>query len=206
MATMRWTRREQRLLSGLRTPQHIQKFLDELTYDYDAEISSPRVVMRTGTVQCLSGALFACAALRELGHEPRLMYIDAVNDDGHCIAVYEADELWGSIAKSKFQPLRSRDPIYSYGALGLSYFDGYYNPKGQRTMRSFTVPIDLERFERRGWRFSETPLLYLDRAIDAAPKAWRLPRRSVKRLTFVTELFRYGGSRPAAAKFAKGPQ
>ena len=30
---MKWTASERRLLHGLRTPAHIQKFLDELSYD-----------------------------------------------------------------------------------------------------------------------------------------------------------------------------
>ncbi len=190
---MNWTTRERRILAGLRTPAHVQRFLDELEYDEAAGLASPRVVMRTGKAQCVSGVLFACAALRELGHPPRLMYIDAVSDDSHCLAVYESGGLWGSVAKSNFTTLRSRDPVYAYDALGLSYFDGYYNQYGKRTMRSFTVPIDLERFEPRGWRFSERPLVYIDRAIDLAPKAWALPRQTVKRLSSVNDLLRKAG-------------
>lgn len=197
---MGWTTTERRILAGLRTPAHIQRFLDELEYDEDAGLASPRVVMRTGKAQCVSGVLFACAALRELGHLPRLLYIEAATDDSHCLAVYESGGLWGSIAKSNFTTLRSRDPIYPYLALGLSYFEGYYNQYGKRTMRSFTVPVELERFEHRGWRFSEKGLLYIDRAIDKAPKAWVLPRRSVKQLSIVNELLRNAGllgSKPA---------
>lgn len=190
---MGWTTRERRILAGLRTPAHIQQFLDELEYDEKAGVASPRVVMRTGKGQCLSGVLFACAALRELGYPPRLMYIDAVTDDGHCIAVYENGGMWGSLAKSNFTTLRSRDPIYPYLALGLSYFDGFFNQYGKRTMRSFTVPFELETFEPRGWRFSEKQLLYIDRAIDDAPKAWTLPRRSVKQLSAASELLRKAG-------------
>lgn len=69
----------------------------------------------------------------------------------------------GSVAKSNFTT-RARDPIYPYLALGLSYFDGYFNPYGKHTMRSFTVPVELEPFEERGWRFSEKPLHYIDRS------------------------------------------
>jgi hypothetical protein len=130
---------------------------------------------------------------------PRLAYIDAVTDDGHCLAVYENGGMWGSIAKSNFTTLRSRDPVYPYLALGLSYFEGYYNLYGKRTMRSFTVPVELERFEPRGWRFGEDQLLYIDRAIDRAPKAWVLPRGSVGQLSMVNELLRNAGllgSRP----------
>jgi hypothetical protein len=190
---MDWTNSERRILAGLRTPAHIQKFLDELEYDEEAGLASPRVVMRTGKAQCVSGVLFACAALRELGCPPRLMYIEAVTDDSHCIAVYEHGGLWGGIAKSNFTTLRSRDPIYPYDALGLSYFEGFYNQYGKRTMRSFTVPVELERFEPRGWRFADEELTYIDRAIDLAPKAWILPRGAGKRLSTVNELLRNAG-------------
>lgn len=190
---MKWTIGERRILRGLRTPAHIQSYLDELAYEEKSGAASPRKVMRTGRAQCFSGALFACAALRELGYPPRLMYMDAVSDDVHLLAVYEKDGLWGAVAKSNYTTLRSREPIYPYLALGLSYFDGYFNAYGKRTMRSFTVPIDLEPFERRGWRFSEGQLPYIDQAIDRAPKAWALPRRMVKDINDVSELLRLAG-------------
>ena len=149
--------------------------------------------MRTGKAQCFSGALFAAAALLELGHPPRLLYFDAVSDDGHCLAIYERGGLWGAIAKSNFTTLRSREPIYPYLALGLSYFDGFFNVYGKRTMRSFTDPVELEPFESRGWRFSERELLYIDRAIDRAPRAWVLPRQSIKQVSKVGTLLRKAG-------------
>jgi hypothetical protein len=190
---MDWTTRERRVLAGLRSPSHIQQFLDELDYEEKGGAASPRVVMMSGRAQCFSGALFACAALRELGHPPRIVYIDAVTDDGHCLAVYEKDGLWGAIAKSNFTTIRSREPVYPLLALGLSYFDGFYNVYGKRTMRAFTPPIELEPFERRGWRFSEGQLLYIDRAIDLSPRAWKLPRRSVRTVSKVSEALRQAG-------------
>ena len=190
---MHWNARERRILARLRTPAHIQRFLDDVEYDESGGADSPRVVMRTGKAQCLSGVLFAAAALRELGYAPCLMYIDAVSDDGHCLAVYEHNGLWGAIGKSNYTTLRAREPVYPYLSLGLSYFEGYYNQYGKRTMRSFTVPVELERFEKRGWRFSEKELLYIDRAIDAAPKAWTLPRGSSARLSKVPELLLKAG-------------
>ncbi len=190
---MGWTARERRILAGLRAPALIQQFIDELEYEEKGGASSPRAVMRSGKAQCFSGVLFACAALRELGHPPRLMYIDAASDDGHCLALYESGGLWGAVAKSNFTTLRSREPIYPYLALGLSYFEGFFNQYGKRTMRSFTVPVDLERFESRGWRFGSGDLPYIDRAIDLAPKAWVLPRRSIRQLTKVSELLRQAG-------------
>jgi len=190
---MDWTVDERRLLRRLRTPAHIQQFLDDLHYDEQGGAASPRAVLRRGKANCFSGVLFACAALRELGHPPRLTYIDAASDDGHCLALYESNGLWGALAKSNFTTLRSREPVHTYLSLGLSYFEGYYNQYGKRTMRSFTVPIELEPFEPRGWRFSRGDLPYIDRAIDDAPKAWRLPRRTIPELSEVSELLRKAG-------------
>ena len=190
---MRWTTKERRLLAALRTPAHIQRFLDELGYDECAGGASPRAVMRAAKANCFSGVLFACAALRELGYPPRLMYMDAAYDDGHCLALYERDGLWGSLAKSNFTTLRSREPIYPYLALGLSYFDGFFNLYGRRTMRSFTVPVELEPFESRGWRFAADDLPYIDEAIDAAPRAWRLPRRIIREINPASDVLREAG-------------
>ena len=188
-----WNAAERRILRTLRTPSDIQHYLDELEYDPRGGAASPRAVMRDGKAQCYSGALFAAAALREIGHGARIMWIDAVSDDGHCLALYEIGGLWGSVAKSNFTTLRSREPIYNYESLGLSYFDGYYNVLGKRTMRAFTVPIDLEPFEPRGWRFDEGEMLYVDDAIDSAPRAWKLPRNRARMISDVSEQLRDAG-------------
>ena len=188
-----WSASERRTLARLRTPAQIQQYLDDLGYDSRGGAASPRAVMQQKKAQCYSGALFAAAALRELGHPAQIMWIDAVNDDGHCLALYQRNGLWGSIAKSNFTTLRSREPIYPYLALGLSYFDGYYNVSGKRTMRAFTEPIDLETFEPRGWRFSPGKLLYVDHAIDTAPRAWKLARRDANAISDVSEHLREAG-------------
>ena len=190
---MRWNSSERRLLETLRTPADIQRFLDDLEYNPRGGAASPRAVMRDRTAQCYSGALFAAAALRELGYPAQIMWIDAVEDDGHCLALYQVEGLWGSVAKSNYTGIRSREPIYDYRALGLSYFDGYYNPTGKRTMRAFTVPIDLEQFEKRGWRFDGGEMLYVDDAIDTAERAWKLPRKLAKIVAPVSEPLRKAG-------------
>ena len=189
----KWTAKERRILASLRTPAHIQQFLDELPYDEKGGAVSPRGVLRNGKAQCYSGVLFACAALRELGHPPRMMWIDAASDDGHALALYQIGGMWGSVAKSNFTTIRSREPIYPYFALGLSYFDGFFNQYGKRTMRAFTVPVELEQFEPRGWRFDDGPMTYIDRAIDTAQREWVLPRKSIKQVSRVSESLRKAG-------------
>ena len=190
---MQWNAKERRILASLKTPAHIQNYLDELGYDERGGARSPRRVMESGKAQCYSGALFAAAALREIGYQPRIMWIDAVSDDGHCLAVYDRNGLWGSVAKSNYTTLRSREPVYEYVALGLSYFDGYFNQYGKRTMRAFTVPIELEPFESRGWRVDQGAMLYVDEAIDRAPRAWRLSRALARNISTVSETVRTAG-------------
>ena len=47
--------------------------------------------------------------------------------------------LWGGIAKSNFAGLRFRAPVYrTLRELALSYFEHYYNLRGQRTLRSYS--------------------------------------------------------------------
>jgi len=121
------------------------------------------------------------------------MWMDAAYDDGHCLALYEKDGVWGALAKSNFTTLRSREPVYPYLALGLSYFDGFFNLYGKRTMRAFTEPVELEPFESRGWRFADDDLPYVDEAIDTAPRAWRLPRWLIKTINPVSDRLREAG-------------
>jgi len=33
----------------------------------------------------------------------------------------------------------------------MSYFDVYYNPAGEKSLRGLGRPVDLARFDRRGW-------------------------------------------------------
>ena len=138
-----------RTLRALKTPAKIQKFIDELGYQYADTAWSPERVLRERKGHCLEGALVAAAALRVLGHPPLLMDLEAVHDDDHVIAVYRERGLWGGIAKSNFAGLRFRAPVYrTLRELALSYFDHYYNLRGQRTLRAYSGPVNLAQLDR----------------------------------------------------------
>ena len=72
----------------------IQKFLDDLPYQYAGTAWSPQRVLRERKGHCLEGAMLAAAALRVHGHPPLLMDLEAVNDDDHVIALYRERGLW----------------------------------------------------------------------------------------------------------------
>jgi hypothetical protein len=145
-----------RALRALKTPSQIQKFIDELPYQYANTAWSPQRVLRERKGHCLEGALLAAAALRVNGHPPLLMDLEAVNDDDHVLALYRERGLWGSIAKSNFAGLRFRSPIYrTPRELALSYFEHYYNLRGERTLRAYSRPLNLERLDGKQWMTSE---------------------------------------------------
>ncbi len=145
-----------RELRALKTPARIQQFIDALPYHFADTVWSPQRVLRERKGHCLEGALLAAAALRLNGHPPLLMDLEAVHDDDHVVAIYRERGLWGSIAKSNFAGLRFRVPIYrTLRELALSYFEHYYNLRGERTLRSYSRPVNLARLDSRHWMTSE---------------------------------------------------
>lgn len=148
------------------TPHQIQGILDDLAYSDDDIYRCPKRTLADNKGHCVDGALLACACLRRLGHVPRVVWISAVNDDGHLLAVYQAKGLWGAVAKSNFVGLRGREPVYrSLRELVMSYFNDYFNTKRFRSMRSYSVPLDLSRFDHLEWETSDANL---DQIIDGS--------------------------------------
>jgi hypothetical protein len=159
-----FTRRELRALRALKSPRGIQRALDAMPYHLAGTAWSPRRVLRERTAHCLEGAIFAAAALRVLGFPPLLLDLEAVQDTDHVIAVYRERGHWGAIAKSNFSGLRYREPVYrSLRELAMSYFEGYINLRGDRTLRAYSPPVNLARFDRAhpGWMTTEADLWWV---------------------------------------------
>ncbi|PYS40101.1 MAG: hypothetical protein DMG14_11720 [Acidobacteria bacterium] len=150
------------VLRKLSTPEKIQTYLDDLPYHKEKEgetCRSPRLVIEYNTAHCFEGALFAAAALRVNGHPPLILDLEAVRDDDHVIAVYRTNACWGAIAKSNYAGLRFRSPVYrTLRELVLSYFEHYYNLRGEKTLRAYSRPVNLARFDAINWMNSDKPL------------------------------------------------
>lgn len=160
MTTFGFTAREAAFLRRLTPEWRIQKFLDDIDYDLSGTACrSPRRVLRERTVQCLDGALFAAAALRLQGHRPLVMDLEAVRDDDHVVAVFQRHGHWGAIARSNYSGLRFREPVFrTLRELALSYFESYFNLRREKTLRRYSAPVDLSRFDDRQWMTSEDDL------------------------------------------------
>jgi hypothetical protein len=183
-----WTPAERRVLRGLSSPARIQGLIDTLAYRTEDEPASPRRVLAERRAHCLDGALLAASALRRLGHEPMILGMWAVRDDGHVIAVYRQAGGWGAIAKSNFTGLRYREPVYrSVRELVMSYFEDYFNTDGERTLRMHTSPLRLARFDRLGWEVEDGAIDAIDAALKALPDRHLLTAAQARRLVPMDE-------------------
>jgi hypothetical protein len=143
-------------------------------------------VIADRTANCIEGAILAAAALRELGHPPLIMDLTAVNDEDHVIAPFRRSGLWGSIGTSKYTGLRYREPVYaSLRELVMSYFEAYFNPDGQRTLRGYGRPVNLSRFDRINWMTSEADLWPIAHHLEKIPHRSVLPPQARRGLTRV---------------------
>ncbi len=157
------------LFRGLDSPYRIQRFLDRLDYDDRPGTRSPLWTAREEKANCFEGALFAAAALRALGHRPLIVDLVGKNDDDHVIAVFKRRGHWGAVAKSNFAVLRYREPVYrTVRELAMSYFDICFNTKRRKSLRSYSHPFSIARFDRREWVTTEEDIGYIGDALNAA--------------------------------------
>jgi hypothetical protein len=160
MASDAFTPAERAVFRRLSTPEKIQRFLDgDLAYNKEPDghtCRSPRRVLRDRTAHCMEGALFGAAALRALGYPPLLLDLEAVRDDDHVLAIFRLHGHWGAVAKSNYSGLRYREPVYrTLRELAMSYFEDYYNLQKEKTLRRYSRPVDLRRFDSMGWMTAE---------------------------------------------------
>jgi hypothetical protein len=157
-----FTPAELRKLRSLRNPQGIQRFLDDLPYHLADTAWSPRRVLSENTAHCFEGAMFAAAALRVNGYPPLVFDLEAEHDTDHVVAIYRVRGHWGAIAKSNYTGCRYREPVYrSLRELALSYFDVYFNLRGERTLRTFSRPVNLARFDHLNWMTTDKQLWFV---------------------------------------------
>ena len=156
---------EAELLATLNSPAKIQAFLDACPYRPEYTDLSPLSVLRQHKAHCLDGGFFAAAALRRLGYPPLVVDLlpDPGMDDDHILAIFRRSGLYGAVAKSNFSGLRFRDPIYrSLRELVMSYFEDFYNLDGVKTLRYYTRPANLSRFDPVGWEWKDDCLVEIE--------------------------------------------
>jgi hypothetical protein len=165
----RLTRQQKSLFDSFRRPADIQAFLDQTIYPSGDANRCPLSVIRDNQAHCLDGALFAALGLRGLGHPPRIVDLLPApgTDDDHLLAIFVEHGRYGAVAKSNFTGLRYREPVFrSLRELALSYFEFYFNVEGEKTLRAYTRPFNLERFAGGAWAWDEAAVDQVEAALE----------------------------------------
>jgi hypothetical protein len=191
---MTWTKDEISFLKTINDPDKIQGFLDSVEYNPKYECRSPRWVIRKKSAHCFEGALFAAAALQYIGHEPLIIDMKSFNDDDHVIAVFKVDNHWGSVAKSNFTSLRFREPVYrSIRELVMSYFDFYFNMAGDKSLRSFSLPLNLNQYNSQNWTTTDEDLEFIGDKLEQMRHYPVVNEKMIKNLKKASDLMLKAG-------------
>jgi hypothetical protein len=154
---------------ALASPAAVQEFLDGMAYSTEPVYRCPASVVRDGKAHCFDGAVFAAAALRRLGERPRILELLPApgRDDTHVLALYRRGGTWGAVAKSNFVGLRFREAVHrNLRELALSYFETFYNDAAERTLRGYTLPLDLAGLDRLRWEEDDAAMEEIAARLD----------------------------------------
>jgi hypothetical protein len=186
----KWSREELSVLDRLKTPERVQRFLDEeLLYNKEPDgetCRSPRRVLRDRVAHCAEAAFLAAASFRRAGRPPLVLLLRAERDDDHVLALFRekrTDGAWGAVAKSNYAGLRYREPVYrTLRELAMSYFDHYYNLEAEKSLRARGHARNLSRFDSIGWERSEEDLWLVSDALALGAMVPLVTSRQTKRL------------------------
>jgi hypothetical protein len=151
-----FTRAERALIARLNTPSKVQRWLNDLRYNTEANGETQhsfRPVVRLRKAHCMEAALFAAVVLEQHGYPPLVMSLASKDWLDHVIFVYRHDTGWGSVARSRDPGLHGRKPRFrSPRALAKSYYDGYVDYSGR--LRGFGVADLRTTMNGYDWRLT----------------------------------------------------
>jgi hypothetical protein len=187
-------KKELEILRSLNTPAKIQDFLNKMEINFEEDgvdtCKSPRVVLKEKKCHCIEGAILAALALRLNNHPPLLVDLTAAKKDfDHVITVFKKHGKWGAISKTNHAVLRYREPVYnSIRELVMSYFHEYFMDNGKKTLRSFSLPVDLSKFDKLGWMTSKEDIWYIPEHLAKVKHFKILTRKHISGLRKADEI------------------
>ena len=128
----------------------------------------------------MEGALLAALALWMHGHRPLILDLKTTAVDvDHLVALFRVDGYWGGVTKTNHAVLRYREPIYrNVRELAVSYFHEYFMNNGAKTLRQYSEPFDLRKWNG-DWMTADDDLWDLERAIDRSPHHELISRKQI---------------------------
>jgi hypothetical protein len=156
-AAAAFTPAERALIARLNTPAKVQRWLNALRYNTEADGETQRsfrAVVRLKTAHCMEAALFAAVVLEQHGYPPLVMSLASKDWLDHVIFIYHSDNGWGSVARSRDPGLHGRKPRFrSLRQLAMSYYDAYVDYTGR--LRGFGVANLDEQMGGYDWRLTK---------------------------------------------------
>lgn len=171
-AAGRFDDRERRLVRRLRTPDAVQRFLNELPYNTEpppgrATLRSFRGVVRAGCAHCMEAALAAAVLLEAHGYPPLVLSFESIDRLDHVLFAYRGEHGWGSVARSRDPGLHGRRPVFRTARdLALSYVEPYVDFTGRLTGYAL---VDLGQLGEYDWRLSERNVWKVERLLLEYP-------------------------------------
>lgn len=179
---------EQKLFAKLSTPNKIQDYLDAMPnnvlHSHEHTMRSPRRVMRDRKAHCMEGAMLAAAALAYHGRPPILLGLEATAGDyDHIVALFKEGGRWGAISKTNYPVLRWRDPVYvNVRELVMSYFHEYFLDTGIKTLRRYSGPFNIQKYDPARWLTVEEDVDWLAEELGAVRHFPIAPHSTIKKL------------------------
>ena len=195
-----FTKKEIAQLRKINTPAKVQDFLNAIPFNFEMDgkdtVKSPIRVLRERNAHCMEGALLGAYLLSLQGFKPLILHLQTTkNDFDHIIAPFQIKGLWGALSKTNHGVLRYREPIYrDIHELLLSYFHEYFLDNGLKTLRKYSVPLDLNMFGK-DWMLEEKDLWQIDQKLDKIKHFNIAPKNVFKNLRKADQIEREIGKR-----------
>jgi len=193
-----FTPKEKVLIQKINTPAKVQDFLNDLKFNFEANgrqtLKSPIRVWREKNAHCMEGALLGAYILSLHGYKPLILHLQTMKGDfDHIIVLFKENNLWGALSKTNHGVLRYREPIYkNVRELVMSYFHEYFLDNGQKTLRRYSRPLNLNIFGA-SWMLAEEDLWKIDSTLDHIKHYDLAPKTVFKKLRLADKIEREMG-------------
>lgn len=182
------TKEEKRIFQSLNTPSKIQDFINKIPVNFEKDgkdtCKSPRQVLQENKCHCIEGAILAAMILRFHGYEPLILDMESSKKDfDHVITIFKKEGKFGSISKTNHAVLRYREPIYnSVRELVMSFFHEYFTDDGKKTLRKYSNPVNLKKFDKYGWMETFEEVWYIPNHLTEIKHFPILTKNQIKNL------------------------
>lgn len=170
----KFTGKDIKLFKKLNTPSKIQDFINTIPSNFEKNgetCMSPFSVIKYKKAHCIEGAMLSAYILSLHGQKPLIMDLKVSvknkKDFDHTVALFKIDGYWGAISKTNHAVLRYREPIYkTLRELALSYFHEYFTNDGKKNLRTYSIPLNLNKFKKNNWVHDSDNVWYIPTKLD----------------------------------------